>query len=95
MVEGVPGLTLGILRTDISKKLIEDAETAGYIRTEPGTKDPFVWGGFETKKHGGLCHILERQRHGWPVPDLHRPVRYPKPEPRKLGLRAGEIHPHL
>ena len=95
MVEGVPGLTLGIMRTNTGKKLIEDAEAANYIHTEPGSKDPFVWGGFETKKHGGLCHILERKRHGWPVPDLHRPIYYPEPEPRKLGLRAGEIHPHL
>lgn len=94
MVEGVPGLTIGIVRTDIGKKLLEDAEAANYIHTEQIKKDPFLWGGFETKKHGGLYHLMERKRHGWPTPDLHRPVDYPKPEPRKLGLRRGEIHPH-
>ena len=94
MGEGVPGLTIGIVRTDIGKKLIEDAEAAKYIHTGQISKDPFIWGGFEVKKHGGLYHLLERRRHGWPTPDLHRPIDYPKPEPRKLGLRVGEIHPH-
>jgi coenzyme F420 hydrogenase subunit beta len=94
MVEGVPGLTLAGIRTDIGMKLMQDAEAAGYIETQPGIKDPFGWGGFETKKHGGLYHLMERKRHGWPVPDYHMRIDYPMPKPRNLGIKAKEIHPH-
>jgi coenzyme F420 hydrogenase subunit beta len=79
MKEGVLGVTAAIIRTDVGRRLIEDAEAAGYIQTNPIDKDNFYQSGFEIKKHGGAYHILERKKYGWAVPDYHLPLDYPIP----------------
>ncbi len=91
MVKGAPGLSAAILRTEVGKKLVADAERAGYVHTEPIERDNFFRGLFEQKKHGGAFHILKRREYGWETPDYHLPLEYPRPMRRKLYMG----HPYL
>jgi coenzyme F420 hydrogenase subunit beta len=91
MKRGVAGWTAMIVRSDVGKNLVNDAQAAKYIHTEPIKKENFFQGGFEWKKHGGAYHITERKRHGWPTPDYHMPINYPVPLHREMFLN----HPHL
>ncbi len=91
MIRGVPGLSAAILRTETGRKLVDSAERANCVRTEPIQRDNFFRGLFEQKKHGGAFHILKRREYGWATPDYHLPLVYPSPMRRKLILS----HPYL
>ena len=85
MTRGAPGQSTTIIRTDIGKKLIEDAKVANYIHTEPVEMEDFYRGGFESKKHGGAFRIFERRRYSLPYPDFQLPLDF-RSRPRKLNL---------
>lgn len=91
MTRGVPGLSAAILRTDIGQKLVNSAEKAKYVGTEPTERDNFYKGSFEQKKHAGVFITLKRREYGWQTPDFHMPLEYPKPMPRKVNL----VHPYI
>ncbi len=78
-MRGLSGLSAAIVRTDIGDKLLNDAEAAGYICTEPMPRYKFFGTGFEGKMHGAPYNIIERRRFGRPTPDYHVPIDYAKP----------------
>jgi coenzyme F420 hydrogenase subunit beta len=70
-----PGWSTILVRTEKGRSLLSEAERAGYIRTFLITKAQFVRNlGFEQKTYGGLYHILERRKFGWPTPSFGYPI---------------------
>jgi coenzyme F420 hydrogenase subunit beta len=90
MARGAKGWSLMLVRTEIGGRLVERAVKDGYITVEPSAAE-YVFGnvGFEWKMHGYGYHLLERKRHGWPVPEYHYPVNADI-RPRRVFLR----HPY-
>ncbi len=84
MKRGMPGITAIMVRTDIGKRLVEGAQRANYIATEPCEKENFFMGQFEAKKHAGSYHIFTRRKHGWPTPNNPLPLHL-APMPRGLS----------
>ncbi len=83
---GDPGESAVIVRTDVGKQLVADAERANYISSKPLDKSNFLMGGFETKKHGDAYYISTRRKWGWPTPNTQLPL-HPEPMPRKTSTR--------
>lgn len=91
MRRGVQGWSVLIVRSDRGKKLLEEARAAHYLHFEPVERDYLLAIGFERKHHAAVYQLLERQRHGWPTPNYHKPLAYPRPMPRVFDL----AHPHV
>ncbi len=92
MIEGRPGVTTAVIRTEIGDKLLQDAQAANYI----GIERPFFvkylfGGGFEAKTHGGAYNLSQRKKFGLPVPNYHMGEDYVQPVPRETFLD----HPHI
>ncbi len=68
----VPQWNSLIVRTEKARRIVEEARIAGAIEVSPLEEDSFYDNrGFESKKHGGVFHLGDRKRYGWPVPDYH------------------------
>ncbi len=64
-----------IVRTTIGEQLIDGAVTKGFIHVEPHNPDlvPASGYGWEMSKHASMYRLMERKKHGWPVPDFQYP----------------------
>lgn len=91
MKRGVAGWSVIVVRSDTGRRLLEEAQAAHYLYVEPVERDYLLGIGFERKRHGAVYQLLERQKHGWPTPDYHIPLDYPRPL-RRIFYTA---HPHL
>ena len=91
MKRGVAGWSVIVVRSDTGKKLVEEAQAAHYLHVESVERDYLLGIGFERKRHGAVYQLMERQKHGWPTPNYHTPLEYPRPMSRIFHLR----HPHL
>jgi coenzyme F420 hydrogenase subunit beta len=88
----VPGICATIVRTDVGKKLIEEAREANYIAiTGPLEKENFYKAGFEPKKHGGSYYLDTRRRLGRPTPVNQLPLQI---APMYTGI-PRDLHYHL
>lgn len=68
----VPQWNSLIVRTEKARQMVEEAAAAGAIAVSALEEESLYDNrGFESKKHGGVFHLGERKRHGWPVPDYH------------------------
>lgn len=68
--------TAAITRTAIGDELIAGAVKEGYIRhVEPHDPKlvPVGGSGWEMSKHASMYRLMERKRHGWPVPEFQYP----------------------
>jgi len=86
MRRGVKGWSVIIVRSDRGKELVDAARADGYLNTEPVDSVHLLGAGWEQKRHGAPYRILERQRHGWPTPDYHLPLDYPRPLYRSVQM---------
>ncbi len=87
MKPGVKGVTCLIVRSEAGDKLVAGAEAAGYIHAEPVEGSYLMGLGWENKRHVGVFRLLERRRHGWPVPDYHLDLAWPEPLTRKVEMK--------
>jgi coenzyme F420 hydrogenase subunit beta len=79
MKSGVQGWSVIIVRSNIGKKIVEEAQAANYLHAEPVEINYLLGAGWELKRHGAAYRLLERQRHHWPTPNYHVPLDYPRP----------------
>jgi len=79
MRNATAGWSVIIQRNDYAGSLVAGARAAGYLHTEPMDMNYLLGAGWEMKRHAAVNRILERRRHGWPVPDYHLPLQYPEP----------------
>ncbi len=92
----VPQWNSLIVRTEKARQIIEEARIAGAIEISALEEDSFYDNrGFASKKYGGVYHLGERKRHGWPVPNYH--YEFALQPKRKSGNRRtygkdGEKH---
>jgi coenzyme F420 hydrogenase subunit beta len=84
MRSATAGWSVIILRSDQGNSLVAQATDAGYLHTEPVDMNYLLGAGWEMKRHAAVNRILERRRHGWPVPDYHLPMEYPAPMYREV-----------
>ena len=68
-----------IVRSNIGKKIVEEAQIANYLQAELVEINYLLGAGWELKRHGAAYRLLERQRHHWPTPKYHVPLDYPRP----------------
>jgi coenzyme F420 hydrogenase subunit beta len=87
MKPGVKGWSCLIIRSEAGDRLVAEAESAGYIHTEPVEESYLLGLGWENKRHLGVFRLLERARHGWPTPDYHLPLAYPQPLRRNVSMK--------
>jgi coenzyme F420 hydrogenase subunit beta len=73
------GWSVIIVRSDAGADLVARAQADGYLHAEPVSETYLLGAGWEMKRHAAVNRILERRRHGWPVPDYHIPMAYPVP----------------
>jgi coenzyme F420 hydrogenase subunit beta len=67
------GRSVMIVRTNLGERLVQTAEEAGAVKTEPISASTVVASyGYEIKKHGHVNRLKWRQRFGWPTPNYHR-----------------------
>jgi coenzyme F420 hydrogenase subunit beta len=65
------GWSAMIVRTPLGQELLQGAEKAGYVKTEPIEANLFRrTPGLILKKYGAIHRILKRKDFGWPVPDF-------------------------
>jgi len=79
MKSGVQGWSVIIARSDTGRQIVEEAQAANYLHTEPVEMNYLLGAGWELKRHGAAYRILERRRHNWPTPNFHVPMDYPRP----------------
>ena len=66
-----------LIRTNRGEDWIWGAQKAGYIDVKESSADYLTeCSGFETKKHGCVFRLAQRQRYGWPTPDFHYSPSY-------------------
>jgi len=85
------GETATLIRTDVGRRLMEDAEAAKYIGTEPMRKEDFNMSGWELKKHANFCASLSGRDSGTD-PDYHWPLDYPVPMREELTVVLRTPH---
>jgi coenzyme F420 hydrogenase subunit beta len=86
MKPGALGWSVFAVRSDAGNSLVAGAVRAGHIHAEPVDPGYLKGAGYEVKLHGAVFRLLERKRHGWPVPDYHLPMDYPEPEIAKAEI---------
>ena len=91
MKRGVPGWSVIVARSVKGEQLIEEARAAKYLYVDPVESEYLLGIGFERKRHGAVYQLVERNKHGWPTPDYHVQLEYPKPMRRIFYVE----HPHL
>lgn len=97
MRSGVQGWSVIIIRSDIGKRIVDEAQAANYIHAEPVQINYLLGAGWELKRHGAVYRLLERRRHNWPTPSYHVPLEYPRPMYRVVdsvppyAKAAGEV----
>jgi len=64
-----------LVRTAMGEQLVAGAATKGFIHVEPHNPDlvPASGYGWEMSKHASMYRLMERRKHGWPVPDFQYP----------------------
>jgi coenzyme F420 hydrogenase subunit beta len=91
MSRGTSGWSTLMVRTERGQELLNGAEKENYITTESSPYDHSIGNiGFEFKMHGYGYHLLERKKHGWPVPEYGYPLQ------TDVLLREVYLkHPHI
>ncbi len=93
MKKGVRGWSAIVVRSETGQEIVDAACADGYLHAEPMAPSYLLGTGFEMKHHGAVLRLLERGRHGWPVPDYHLPLEYPSPLLREVGTRPPYATP--
>lgn len=80
----VPGWNGLIVRSERGQQFVAEAIADGAIEVSTLEEDAFYENrGFESKKHGSVYNLGERQRYGWPVPNYHHEFPF---EPKRKGF---------